>query len=180
MSKSDSKGRALTAVQLRVLSNMVGATIGPLLNAYTSAAQIANNKAHHEYDQAMAEWEKNTKDARLAEARRRPSTYIIQHETHGVTLDLVKLNEAMSKKYPKPVKPALFDRHGSREEVRFAALEQRGGYSMGFNVPKELAPLIRGLAFQIDSAVLSGEGQGLAEAIAKVAESIKSLSVSEE
>lgn len=179
MSKTESKTRSLTAVQLRVLGNMVASTLGPLLQAYTSAAEVANNKAHHEYDLANQEWEKNTKDARLAEARRRPSTYIIQHETHGVTLDLVALNKAMEKKYPKPVKPALFNRHSGREDVLFASLEQCGGYSVHFSVPKEIAPIIRGLAHKIDCAVLTGVGEGLAEAIASTAEAVKALCVSE-
>lgn len=170
MAKSESVKKPLSAVQLRVLRNMIEQELGPLvkkvnqaksevLRARQNAANAAREARRHEINAAI-----------LAEARRRPNKYIVLSEYGSVSLDLGAVNKAIEKKYPVIAAPSSESEY---EEIGFAALRTNGEYDGGWRVHKTIAPAIRQLANQINVAVLNGAADGLIEAIQGAATSLR-------
>lgn len=173
MAKSESVKKPLSRQQLTVLRSLIEAHLGPAVENVQRHQEKTLERLREEYRLACEERDREVLPKMLAEARRRPSTYIVQARNGRVELDLQALYDYAEKRWPKPTTIPL-NEHDHYERVVFAALKDEHSCEryMTWQVPKCVAPIIQELATQIDTAVLNGAADGLIEAIQESARKI--------
>lgn len=162
-----STSRPFSKQQMSTLHNLVVAKIEHILATSRKDRHESYKLAKDVYDVQMEQYIEERNERLYNEARRHPQTYVVKGSRGSpVRLDNEKLNEWYTAKYgPAPTLPDDPDK--TMVDVRFASFSDRYGYDGGakVRVSRDMESRVQALSYIIDQAVLSGQADGIVEAI---------------